>query len=269
MNFQQKLDVIVKKNDSLLCVGLDSDVDKISNNIKNDPNPQFIFNRAVIDATHDLVCAYKPNSAFYEARGNQGIAELKLTCDYIHEIYPEIVIILDTKRGDIGSSNKGYIRYAFDWLRVDAMTLNPYVGREAMQPYLDRKEKGCIVLCRTSNPGAGEFQDLIVDGKPLYQIIAKKVVDEWNENGNCALVVGATYPHEIAMVRQIVGNKMILLIPGIGSQGGNLQEVLMNGLNSQKNGLIINSSRSIIYSSQIRIGALKLRDHINRYRTLP
>ena len=132
-----------------------------------------MFNKAIIDATHDLVSAYKPNSAFYEARGTEGTNELKMTCDYLREKYPEVPIILDAKRADIGSTNEGYVSFAFDWLGVDAITLHPYLGKEALKPFLDRKDKGCIILCRTSNPGAGEYQDLITDGEPLYQRVAK------------------------------------------------------------------------------------------------
>src|SRR3989344_4460101 len=163
MTFYQKLDAIVEKQNSLVCVGLDSDLAKIPVHLQSDKTPQVAFNKAIIDATHDLVCAYKPNSAFYEARGVDGIAELKMTCDYIRQSHPEIVLILDAKRADIGSTNEGYVTYAFDWLGADAITLHPYLGKEALKPFLDRKDKGCIILCRTSNPGAGEFQDLKLD----------------------------------------------------------------------------------------------------------
>src|SRR3990167_2257252 len=155
MTFYQKLDAITEKNNSLVCVGLDSEIGKIPAHLNGS---QFEFNKAIIDATHDLVCAYKPNSAFYEARGDQGVKELKMTCDYIHEKYPDVVIILDAKRADIGSTNTGYVSFAFDWLRADAITLHPYLGKDAILPFLERKEKGSIILCRTSNPGAGEFQ---------------------------------------------------------------------------------------------------------------
>lgn len=259
MTFYQKLDAIVQKQNSLVCVGLDSDASKITGS-------QFSFNKAIIDATHDLVCAYKPNSAFYEARGTEGIAELKKTCDYIREKFSDIVLILDAKRADIGSSNTGYVTFAFDWLGVDGITLHPYLGKEALQPFLDRKEKGSIILCRTSNPGAGEFQDA------MYKTIADHVAREWNSNNNCALVVGATYPDELSIVRRIVGD-MPILVPGIGTQGGGIEATLKAGLNSKRAGLIINSSRGIIFPSEganfenrSREEALKLRDSINAFR---
>ncbi len=265
MMFIQKLNTVVAKHDSLVCVGLDSDVDH-----------QFVFNKAIIDATHDLVCAYKPNSAFYEARGVNGIKELKMTCDYLREKHPDIVIILDAKRGDIGSTNEGYVTYAFDWLGVDAITLHPYLGKEALKPFLDRKNKGCIILCKTSNPGAGELQDLNVDSgnqsNKLYQVVAEKIVNEWNSNGNCGLVAGATYPEELKIVRRIVGD-MPLLVPGIGAQGGNMKSSVEAGLDSHHAGMIINASRSIIFASQgpdfakkAREETQKLRNEINNYR---
>ena len=249
MTFAQKLDNIVDKNNSLLCVGLDSNF------------PQFAFNKHIIDLTHDLVCAYKPNSAFYEARGADGVAELKMTCDYIREHHPDIVIILDAKRGDIGSTNEGYVQFVYQYLQADAVTLHPYLGREALQPFLDQKEKGCIILCRTSNSGAGEFQDL----GNLYKTVAKSVVTSWNTNGNCMLVVGATYPKELAEIRKIVGD-MTLLVPGIGAQGGDVEKTVKAGLNAQGKGMMINSSRGIIFSKDPRQEAEKLRDEINRYR---
>ncbi|MBI3577652.1 orotidine-5'-phosphate decarboxylase [Candidatus Gottesmanbacteria bacterium] len=273
MIFQQKLDIIVAKQNTLLCVGLDSEITKIPEQVRRKKNPQFTFNKAIIDATYDLVCAYKPNSAFYEARGAAGIEELKMTCDYLRTQCPQISIILDAKRADIGSTNEGYVTYAFDYLGVEAITLHPYLGREALQPFLDRKDKGCIILCRTSNPGAGELQDLVLDGKPLYQIIAQKVVKEWNTHGNCALVVGATYPSELAIVRRIVGDQMPLLVPGIGTQGGDIGKTLQAGLNGQKRGLIINSSRGIIFAGsgedfaqKARAATEQLRIEINHYR---
>jgi len=269
MTFQQKLDKIVKKNKSLVCVGLDSDIARLrpalgGTSARQGKLPQFEFNKAIIKATADLVCAYKPNSAFYENRGAEGITELKMTCDFLKKNYPEIPIILDAKRADIGSTNKGYIKYAYDYLGVDAITVHPYLGREALQPFLDLKDKACIILCRTSNPGAGEFQDLSIAGKPLYKIVAKKVVKEWNKNNNCMLVVGATYPAELAEVRKIVGD-MTLLVPGIGAQGGDLEATLRAGLNSKKQGLMINSSRGIIFAENPRVEAEKLRNDINKF----
>lgn len=269
----QKLDAIIKKNYSLVCVGLDSDIGKLPIQFKNDPTPQFSFNKAIINATADLVCAFKPNSAFYEARGARGIEELKMTCDYIHETYPEIFIIIDAKRADIGNTNNGYAEFIFDYLGADAVTLHPYLGREAIEPFLQRRDKAAIILCRTSNPGGGEFQDLIVNGEPLYAAVAKKVTSGWNTNNNCLLVVGATYPKELETVRAIAP-EMTFLVPGIGAQGGDVEKTVRAGLNAQKTGLIINSSRGIIFAShgpdfaeRARLETAALRQAINLYRT--
>lgn len=249
--FQQKLDAVVTKNNSLLCVGLDV----------------CAFHSALVDATHDLVCAYKPNSAFYEAKGAEGIGLLKKNCEYIQQTYPDIPIILDAKRGDIGSTNEAYAQYAFDYLGVDAVTLHPYLGREALKPFLKRKDKGCIILCRTSNPGAAEFQDA------LYTTVAEHVVHEWNTNGNCMLVVGAPYPNELSIVRRIVGD-MTLLVPGIGVQGGDVEKTVKAGLNAHGAGMIINASRAFQFETSggdfmdhARSEAIRLRDAINAFRS--
>jgi len=249
MTFQEKLDKIVKKNKSLVCVGLDQNL--------------FSFNKSIIEATADLVCSYKLNTAFYEAIGHEGINALKDTCDYLVEKYPEIPIIIDAKRADIGNTNKGYVQFVFTYLGADAITVHPYLGEEAIRPFLDCKDKGVIVLCRTSNSGAGEFQDLKVSGKSLYKIVAENVSNKWNINKNCILVVGATYPAELKEVRKIVGD-MTLLVPGIGAQGGDLEATLKAGLNSKKQGLIINSSRGIIFAENPRAEAMKLRNSINK-----
>lgn len=272
MNVQQKIDAIVKKNNSLVCVGLDSDIAKFPQIVLKEKHKQFSFNKAIIDATHDLVCAYKPNTAFYESRGIAGIEALKLTCDYIRQTYPDIFLIIDAKRGDIGSTNEGYVRFVFDYLGADAITLQPYPGREALKPFLDREDKACIIWCRTSNPGAGEFQDLKVGTKPLFRIVAEQVITKWNAKGNCMLVVGATYPDELKEVRRIAGD-MTFLVPGIGAQGGDVEKTVKAGLNSNKAGMMINSSRGIIFASSgpdyaeaARRETVKLRDSINSFR---
>ncbi len=259
MTFQEKYNLIVKKNKSFVCVGLDSDFDKIPAFLKKEKYPQFTFNKKIIDATHDLVCAYKPNSAFYEARGAVGIVELKMTCDYLAERYSSIPIILDAKRGDIGSTNEGYVKYVFTYLRADAITLQPYLGEEAIAPFLKLKEKGLIILCKTTNPGADEFQNLILNKKPLYEIVAEHVVQKWDINGNCMLVVGATYPKELKRVRKIAGD-MIFLIPGIGAQGGDLEKTVKAGINSKNSGIIINSSRDIIFAASGRDFATRAQE---------
>jgi len=261
MNFIKKLTKISKKNQSLLCVGLDSDLGKIPKKFNN----QYDFNKYIIDNTFDLVCSYKLNTAFYEAIGYKGILALKKTCDYLRKKYSKIPIIIDAKRADIGNTNLGYVKFIFDYLGADAVTVNPYLGEEALLPFLTQKDKGIIVLCKTSNPGACEFQDLIISKKKrmkLYQYVAFQVRKKWNKNKNCLLVVGATYPKELKKVREIVGEDFWILVPGVGAQGGDLKETLKAGLNSKKQGLIINLSRAIIFSSNPREEAKKWQREI-------
>lgn len=236
---------------SLLCIGLDSDFAKIPKRFYDEQFPQFEFNKWIIDQTHEYVSAYKPNLAFYEAQGMQGWHELKLTLDYLKEKHPEIFTIADAKRGDIGTTNAGYVTAIFDRFGFDAVTLNPYLGEEALRPFLDRTDKTSIILCKTSNPGSGEFQDLPVGkkGEPLWQHVAERVATHWNKAGNCMVVVGATYPKELAAVRNIVG-EMTILVPGIGAQGGDIQEVLKNGFTKEKGGVLIAVGRSIIFAEE-------------------
>ena len=245
-----------------VCVGLDSEYGKIPESIRasagSTEEAMVAFNKAIVDATRDLVCAYKPNSAFYEALGPAGLSALKRTVDYIHEVAEGVPVILDAKRGDIGNTNNGYVIFAFDWLGADAITVHPYLGKEALKPFLDRADKLIIVLGRTSNPGAGEFQDQTVNqasqvnqelgGAPLYQVVARHVAEVWNTNGNCALVAGATYQEELGEIRGIVGD-MPLLIPGIGKQGGDLEKAVKNGRNSKRQGMIINNSSGVLFAS--------------------
>lgn len=247
---------------SLLCVGLDSELERIPDRFKEMDAPQFEFNKFIIEQTHEFAAAYKPNTAFYEARGEQGLRELKMTMDYLRENHPEIVTICDAKRADIGNTNRGYVEEIFDWLGFDAVTLHPYLGREALLPFLDRADKACIILCRTSNPGAGEFQDLETIGKPLWQTVAEKVSQEWNANNNCMLVVGATYPEEMKAIRQ-AAPELTFLVPGVGAQGGDVEAVVSAGLDASGRGLIINSSRGVIFSDDPRSAAMQTRDEIN------
>lgn len=274
MTFSEKLSVSIDNNNSLLCVGLDSDVAKLPVGLRGTPDAQLVFNKAIVDATADLVCAYKPNTAFYEAQGDDGLRQLHDTIAYINQEHPKIPVLLDAKRADIGNTNQGYINFAFTYLGADAITLHPYLGRGALQPFLDLKDKGIIILARTSNDGSGEFQDLEADGQPLYQRVAQNISKIWNTNNNCLLVVGATYPAEMKAIRQTVGPDMVFLVPGIGAQGGDLQAVMENGLGANKDELIINSSRGIIFASDgddyaevARQEATKLRDEINKYRS--
>lgn len=250
-----------------LCVGLDSDEGKLPrDHLKKQyggyRSLQETFNSEIVQATHDLVCAYKPNVAFYEAQGTHGVRALELTIKHIHRIAPEVPVILDAKRADIGNTNLGYVAAAFDHFDADAVTIHPYLGMEAMKPFLDQENKGIIVLCRTSNPGAGEFQDLpvLLQGDPdklydyeerevpLYQIVARHVARKWNYNGNCGVVVGATHPQELKKVREIVGD-LPILIPGVGTQGGTAADAVENGRDSRGQGMIINASSSIIFAS--------------------
>ena len=274
MDFNTKLQNLMQANNSLLCIGLDPDPEKLPTTLSGSPDPFFFFFQAIVDATADLVCAYKPNSAFYEAHGAAGVQSLKNITDYIRTKYPEIPIILDFKRGDIGNTNNKYAQYAFEYLGVDAITIQPYQGHEAVQSYLDYKDKGVFILCRTSNDGAGEFQDLEVDGKKLYEVVAANVTNHWNASGNCGLVVGATSPDELAKVRNIVGDVMNILVPGIGAQGGDIEATIKAGKNSTGGGMLINSARDILYASPAEDFADAARhrakltvEDINKYRS--
>lgn len=260
-----KYEARARSADSLLCVGLDSALERLPERFRNAELPQFAFNRWIIEQTYPYVAAYKPNVAFYEAQGEQGLASLVATARYLQEHHPDILTICDAKRGDIGSTNAGYVTAIFDTLGFDAVTLSPYLGREALAPFLAREDRASIILCRTSNPGAGEFQDLTVGGAPLWRVVAERVSRDWNARGNCMLVAGATYPDELREIRAIVG-EMTLLVPGVGAQGGDLDATLRAGLNRASLGLIINSSRGIIFASDPVAEARALRDQINTIR---
>jgi len=270
----QKLEKRIKSANSLLSVGLDPDFDKLPERFKKLEQPQFEFNKWIIDQTHEFVCAYKPNTAFYEARGEQGWKELRLTIEYLKEKYPDIFTICDAKRADIGNTNRGYVAAIFDTLGFDAITLHPYLGKEALAPFLERDDKACIILCKTSNPGSGELQDLLFQSRddssrdPLREVwlaVAESVANDWNTHGNCMLVVGATYPDELKQVREIVGD-MNLLIPGVGAQGGDVEATVKRGINSKGAGLVINSARGIIFADNPANSAQTLRNSINQYR---
>lgn len=263
-------------DNTCVCVGLDPVYEQLPVHVRQDVSPEdafFAFNRAIIDATHDLVCAYKPNSAFYEALADSGIRALMKTVAYIKQAYPHIPVILDAKRADIGNTNHGYVQGAFDAIGANAITVHPYLGKEALAPFLARKDKGILVLVKTSNPGSDEFQNVLVGQEPLYQVVARHVAENWNTHGNCALVVGATYPSELKQVRVIVGD-MPILIPGIGAQGGDIAATVAAGKDSRDVGMIINSARDILYASHgenfaqaAREATQRLRDTINHYRS--
>jgi orotidine-5'-phosphate decarboxylase len=266
MNAIEKYNQRVDEINSLVCVGLDSGIEKLPDWYKKRALPQLDFNRHIITETAEFASAYKFNMAFYESNGAEGIKELALSVEYLRDLHPNIPIICDAKRSDIGNTSESYAYSVFEQLGFDAVTLNPYLGRDALQPFLDYENKACIILCRTSNDSSGEFQNLEVDGKPLWQIVAEQVATEWNSNDNCMLVTGATYPDELARVRSIVGD-MSLLVPGIGAQGGDIEATMKAGLNSQNKGLIINSSRGIIFNEDPKSAAQTLRDKINDFRS--
>lgn len=270
MVFIEKLRKAWSKHNSLVCVGLDTDLEKVPQLLKTEPQPIFRFNKAIIEATHDLVCAYKLQIAYYSAVGAED--QLLSTIEYIKSFAPDIPVILDAKRGDIGATAKLYAQEVFDRYQADAVTVNPYMGGDTLRPFLDYSDKGVIILCRTSNPGAADLQDYQQDGTTLYQHVAKLAKDKWNYNDNVALVVGATYPEELKEIRSIIGN-LPLLVPGVGAQGGDVKAVINNGSDSNGAGLIINSSRGIIFASNgidfaeaARNATLKLQSEINRCR---
>src|SRR6185369_12125309 len=216
MSFIEQLQRAWRNNDSLVCVGLDPEPSRIPSALRDAPDALFAFCRAIVDATADLVCCFKPQIAHFAAQRAEGALEKLIA--HIHAQHPRVPVILDAKRGDIGSTAQHYATEAFERYGADAVTLNPYLGRDSLQPFLARADKGAVILCHTSNPGAGDLQDLIVDGRPLYQHVAAHIARDWNENRNCALVVGATYPQQLAEVRRIVGDAMPLLVPGVGAQ---------------------------------------------------
>ena len=275
MHFMQSLHARWQQANSLVCVGLDPEPAKFPAHLRDTPDAVFAFCTAIVDDTADLVCAFKPQIAHFAARGAEDALERLIA--HIHASHPGIPIILDAKRGDIGSTAQQYATEAFDRYGADAVTANPYLGRDSVQPFLDRADKGVVILCHTSNLGAGDFQDLQVsgeggNGRPLYQHVAERIARDWNGHGNCALVVGATWPEQLREVRAIVG-EMPLLIPGVGAQGGDVEAVVKNGRTADGSGLMISSSRAILYASKgddyadaAATAAKVLRDGINRHR---
>ena len=257
MKFVDQLDRAALKNKSLLCVGLDIDLSRIPQKFLNSEDPIFLFNREIVEATRDYVCAYKPNMAFYEMYGIYGLSALIKTVDFIHDV--GLPVILDAKRGDVGHSSAAYAKAMFEVFKADATTVNPYLGHDSIRPFIDYSEKGVFVLCLTSNIG---FKDFQVTGteEPLYKSVARHV-KEWNHYGNCGLVVGATKPEQLKEINELVPD-MPLLIPGIGAQGGDLEASVKFGGKRA----ILCSSRSILYASNPKAEAKKLRDEINEFR---
>ena len=278
MTFIESLNAAWEHHNSLLCVGLDPDPAKFPAHLKNRPDAIFEFCANIVDATADLVCSFKPQIAYFAAQRAED--QLEALIAHIHTKHPGIPVILDAKRGDIGSTAEQYAVEIFERYRADAITINPYMGRDSVDPYLAYPDKGVILLCRTSNPGGSDLQFLDVgtaeQPEKLYERVARLVASEWNSTGQCALVVGATFPGEIARVREIVGD-MPLLVPGIGAQGGDIEATVRAGYTNKGQaagcGLMINSSRAILYAgrgedfaSAARRVAQETRDTINRYR---
>ena len=275
MGFMQALRARWEQADSLVCVGLDPEPANFPPRVADAPDAIFHFCRDIVDATAQYVCCFKPQIAHFAALGAEDALQRLIA--YVHSAHPGITVILDSKRGDIGSTARHYAAEAFDRYAADAVTANPYLGRDSVQPFLDRADRGVVILCRTSNPGATDLQDLIVsDGgrgdRPLYQHVAERIARHWNGNGNCALVVGATWPEQLREVRAIVGD-LPFLVPGVGAQGGDVEAVVTNAKTADGAGLVVSSSRAILYASDgddfadaATAAAKSLRDEINRYR---
>jgi orotidine-5'-phosphate decarboxylase len=272
MTFIDKLSSAWSSGNSLLCVGLDPDIAKFPAELKGKPHAVAEFCKAIIDATADLACGFKPQIAYFAALRAED--QLEDICAYVRSQYPHIPLVLDAKRGDIGATAEQYAREAFERYGADAVTVNPYMGFDSVAPYLEWKDRGAIILCRTSNPGGSDLQFLKVDGEPLYQRVARLVAEKWNANGQCGLVVGATFPDELAEVRRMVGD-MPLLVPGIGAQGGDVRATVHAGKTANGTGMMINSSRAILYAkpgegedfaAAARRVAMETRDAINSFR---
>jgi orotidine-5'-phosphate decarboxylase len=267
MTFAERLARAHETSGSLVCVGLDPDPAKLPKDLAG-AERFYAFNRRIVDATAGIAAAYKPQIAFYSALGAED--QLAASIRYIRERAPAALVILDAKRNDIGNTAEAYAREAFDRYGADAVTVNPYMGGDSVRPFLSRPDRGAILLCRTSNPGARDFQDLLVDGLPLYRRVAERAAGQWNAHGNLMLVVGATYPREMADLRR-AHPEVPFLVPGIGAQGGDLDATLAAGLDARGAGLLINSSRNIIYAGggapdAIREAAAELHAAINRQR---
>lgn len=259
MSAVRNLQKIQQKNRSMICLGLDLDPKKMPTEFASSIKGMFDFAHRVIDATADLVCAYKPNMAFFECLGPEGLSLLKLIRDRIPEDVP---VILDGKRGDIGNTAQYYADSLYNMYNADWVTLSPYMGYDSLRPFLEYKDKGAFILCLTSNSGSRDFQQLEIEGKPLYQIVAEKVL-YWNKDQNCGLVVGATHPSQLRDIREVAGD-MPLLIPGVGAQGGSLEEAAVLGTDNFRKPALINVSRSVLYASNEKDFALKARAELEK-----
>src|ERR1700736_2097398 len=245
MTFADRLSRAQTTSGGLLCVGLDPDPAKLPRDVAQEPEPLLAFNRRIVDATAEFTAAYKPQIAFYSAVARE--TELAASIQYIRERAPHALVILDAKRSDIGNTAEAYASEAFDRYGADAVTVNPYMGEDSVRPFLARHDRGAILLCRTSNSGARDFQDLLVDGLPLYRRVAERADRHWNENKNLMLVVCGTCPAEMAELRRAHPG-LWFLVPGIGAQGGDLDSILAAGLDADGGGMLISSSRGIIFA---------------------
>lgn len=263
MDFATKLNQAIESNNSLLCVGLDPDFDKLPPNFKNNKEPLFDFNKLIIDETAKFICAFKLNSAFYEAYGIDGLTQLKKTIEYLKKTYPDIPIILDAKRADIANTAKMYAKSIYEYWDADATTVYPHLGLDSIEPFLSYKGNHTFLLIKTSNPDSSTFQNLKTE-KGLYYIAVAQEIKKWNIQ-NIGIFVGATYPDEIKKLREIFPDK-IFLSAGIGAQDADLRESVIAGIDKNKKGIIFNASRSIIYSDNPGQAAQNLRDEINKYR---
>ncbi|MCX5590957.1 orotidine-5'-phosphate decarboxylase [Alcaligenes endophyticus] len=271
MKFLDKLNTAWQTNNSMLMVGLDPDPRRLPKGLLQRNDGIFHFCKGIVDATAEYICGIKPQIAYFASESAE--EQLQALCDYVRQTYPHLPIVLDAKRGDIGSTAEHYALEAFERYRADAVTVNPYMGYDSVEPYLEWQDKGLIVLCRTSNPGGSDLQFLKLEsGEPLYLHLASMVAEKWNAHQQCGLVVGATFPDEIALVRARVGD-MPLLIPGIGAQGGDINATVQAGADAQGLGMMINSSRAIIYASReenwreaAQAAAIATRNAINNAR---
>jgi orotidine-5'-phosphate decarboxylase len=266
MPMHELLEAAWRRADSTLCVGLDPDPSRFPSAVGRSV---LDFCTAIVDATADLVCAFKPQIAYFSALGAE--RELEQVCAHIRDRHPEVVLVLDAKRGDIGSTAEQYAREAFDRYGAHAVTVNPYMGGDTIEPFLRHPGGGVFVLCRTSNAGSGDFQSLDVGGEPLFERVARRVL-EWNTVGDCGLVVGATYPDELRRVRSLVGS-LPLLVPGVGAQGGDIDATVAAGAAADGYGMVVNSSRAVLYASDgpdfaeaARAEAMRTRDALRAAR---
>ena len=271
MSFHERLRQVWRTKNSLVCVGIDPELAKMPVHLQDKENPYLAFAIGIVDATAPYACAFKPQAAHFAAVGAED--QLARLIEYIQCHYPEIPVILDAKRGDVGNTAAFYAKEVFERYGADAVTVNPYMGYESISPYLEYSDRGVIVLCRTSNPSSDWIQSVLLNDEPLYLSVARKV-GEWDKNNQCMLVTGATFPEELGRVRRVIGN-MPLLVPGVGAQGGDIKSVLKMGLDVEGHGLCVSSSRSIIYAgtgldyaTQAAFAAKDLRDQINEAREL-